>query len=321
MRRLFLALAAASLLSAQTAQTFVIRNAATEQEFNDLANAVLAVSSAKVTARNLETRELGVSGTAPQMRTAEWVLDELDRPASVTPPVAKRLTLETTEPENAVAIFYVDRATTPQGFNELQTALRTLTDVRYVGPSVVKRAIALRGSADQLDFAAWLLTQPDGQATAYTYPRVPDRREYPDNIARVFRYPRAIGVQGFNDFQTMVRTISDARRVYPYAEQRVLFLRDSSEAGDIALWLAAQLDRDLPSATKAMSPVYTMTNGDLIRLFHFDAAMTQQAFRDRATTLRTATGIRRVYPYESARTLAVRGTAAQLTQFESLFQQ
>ena len=323
MRRLhLLALTIASILSAQTTEdrTFLVRNAATEQEFNELALAALTVSTAKVKSNDFATRQLAVTGTVPQLQAAEWVLGELDRPASAAPPVSKRLSLEAKAPGDELGVFYLDPAASTQSVNELLTAVRTLSDIRYVGPYASKHAVALRGTPEQLDFAQWLLS-PTRETPTYTFPREADPRENPpENYVRVFG-ARAKDVQSFNEVQTLIRTITDTRRVYPNIGSRTIFLRGSEEQADLSLWLTAQLDKDLPLASKSSSPSYTMRNGDIVRVFHYNAAMTQADYKTQTTALRTATGIRRFYPYESARTIAARGTPAQMTQLETLFQQ
>lgn len=328
-RFLLLALTFAALVSAQALEERTLRtqNAATPTDFSELSLAVLTVSGAQALSSDA-ARQFTIRGTDTQLQAAEWVLAELDRAASAAPPVTKRITLDGKDEANIVSVFYLSPAISAQSFNELQTAIRTMTDIRYVGPAVQKRALALRGTAEQLDFAAWLLTQPGAEPASYVFPQRPDAKEEAliqrglfDNQVRVFRYANAPTVQVFNEFQTLLRTISDIRRVYPYIEQRTVFVRATPDQMPLARWLTAQLDKKLPTESKSVSEAYTAADGDLVRIFHFDGAMTQAAFRDRATALRTTTGIRRFFPFESARTIAARGTPAQIAQLESLFQQ
>ncbi len=329
-RFLILALTFAALVSAQTLEdrTLRIQNAPTSADFTELSLSVLSASGTQALSTDADARQFTIRGTDAQLQAAQWVLTEMDRPASAAPPVTKRLTLDGKDEANIVTVFYLSPAISPQSFNELQTAIRTMTDIRYVGPAVQRRALALRGTTEQLDFTAWLLAQPGAQPASYVFPLRPDAKEEAliqrglfDNQVRVFRYANAPTVQVFNEFQTLLRTISDIRRVYPYVEQRTIFLRATPDQVPLALWLTAQLDKKLPNESKSVSEAYSTADGDLVRIFQFPGATTQDAFRDRATALRTATGIRRFYPFESARTIAARGTPAQIAQLESLFQQ
>jgi hypothetical protein len=329
-RLLLLVLALATLVSGQALQerTLRIQNAPTPADFTEISLSVISVSGTQAVSSDAEARQFSVRGTDTQLQAAQWALAELDRAASAAPPVTKRFTLDGKDEANVISVFYLSPSLSAQSFNELQTAIRTMTDLRYVGPAVQRHALGLRGTAEQLDFAAWLLAQPSAQPASYVFPQRGDAKEQAriergefDNQVRVFRYLHAPDVQRFNEFQTLVRTITDIRRVYPFIEQRTIFLRATPDQVPMAMWLSAQLDKDLPAATKSISPAYTTADGDLVRIFHFDGTTTQAAFRDRATALRTATGIRRFYPFESGRAIAARGTPAQIAQLESLFQQ
>lgn len=324
MRRLPLltfAVALAGLLSAQATEdrTFRFRSAASEQDFRDLSTAALVISGLKAKSMDVSTGELSVSGPIEQIRMADWVVAELDRPVASTPPPPSNLyTLETKEPENTIRVFYPSQISTNQEFNEVLTAVRTISDIRYVYAYSSHRAVAIRGSREQLELVEWLLNElnRDSPRETYVFPR--NRTE--ENQVRVFRFVRG-DVQQFNEVQTMIRVLTDARRVYPYVGKRAIILRGTEEQVDLARWTLAQLDKDLPLPLKASSEDYAMREGDLVRLFYFDGTMTPQAFTDAGTNIRLATGIRRAFPFPSARTFAVRGTAAQITQAAGLASQ
>jgi len=63
--------------------------------------------------------------------------------------------------DNVVKTFFVTNAATAQEFNEIQTAVRTITDIRRVYPYVAQKAIVVRGDADAVALAEKLIRDLD----------------------------------------------------------------------------------------------------------------------------------------------------------------
>lgn len=323
--RLLSLIALVPLLSAQTPEekTFRLQSAATNQDFQEVATAALVMSDlATAKSSDVVQREFSVSGAAEQIRAAEWVVRELDRPPSSTPlPASALYTFETKQRgnEDTMRVFYPAQISSTQDLNEVSTAIRTISDIRRVAVYVSYRAMVVRGTREQVDFVEWLLAElnRDSPQETFVYPKTGD----PDNQVRVFRYVRAPEVQTFNEVQTMIRTLTDTRRVYPYIGKRAIAMRGSVEQLDMAQWILAQLEKDLPLAQKTTSGNYATKSGDVVKMFYFTGATNQQAFLETGTAFRTATGIRRFYPFTPGRTLAARGTPAQIAQLAAFASQ
>ncbi len=100
------------------------------------------------------------------------------------------------------------------------------------------------------------------------------RRDFTDNVVKTFFVTNAATAQEFNEIQTAVRTITDIRRVYPYAAQKAIVVRGDADA----VALAEKLIRDLD---KPKSEVVI----DVI-IMEANSART----RDLAATIASATG-------------------------------
>ena len=317
--RSFLFFLSAVLACGQATQdrTFRFQSPATDQDFQDLSVAALTVSGLKARTVEVALRELSISGTSEEVRVTAWVIAELDRPAAATPPPPSSiLTFDTKEPDNTIRVFYPAQISSDQDLMEVLTALRTITDVRYLGVYTSHRAVVVRGSREQIDLAEWLLAEVnrDSPQESYVFPKSGRDFQSGENLVRVFRFTRAKDLQQFSEAQTMIRTITDTRRVYPYVSKRAIVLRASEEQLDMTRWLLAQVDKELPFADKSTSGDYNMKSGDVVRLFYYSGGMTTQAFNETQTAMRLATGIRRVFPYASGRMIAARGTAAQIVE-------
>lgn len=69
------------------------------------------------------------------------------------------------------------------------------------------------------------------------------RRDFTDNVVKTFFVTNAATAQEFNEIQTAVRTITDIRRVYPYAAQKAIVVRGDADAVALAEKLIRDLDK------------------------------------------------------------------------------
>jgi general secretion pathway protein D len=75
---------------------------------------------------------------------------------------------------------------------------------------------------------------------------VTKRREYTDEVAKVFYIKNATSVQEFQEIATAIRSVTDLRRVYTYNAQKMLLIR--GEADSVALAEKLIRDMDKPKA-------------------------------------------------------------------------
>ncbi len=329
---LALAAAAASVVagsisfasSAREVKTFRLSPEVTAQDFQDIATAALMMSDL-VTARSSDAarREFTLSGTADQIEAAEWVITELDRPASATPlPPSAFYTLKTKQPanrpaENTMRVFYPGQISSAQDLMEVSTAIRTISDIRRVSMYTSHRAIVVTGTREEVEFVEWISAElnRDVPGEAHLFPKEDSRKE---NSVRIVRFSRAKDLQSFNETQTMIRTLTDMRRVYPHVSRRTILMRGTEEQVDLAKWLVTQVDKELPAAQGSVSAEYATKDGQVVKMFYFNGGTALQTFNETQTSIRTNVGIRQVYPHASYRTLAARGTPAQIAQISTL---
>ncbi len=108
-------------------------------------------------------------GTTEQMALAEWLINELDRPAAVTPQSrdsASHEYLLSGGSENVVRLFYLAPAAAPKRFQEIAAAVRSGTGIRRLFAYNALRALALRGTAEQISLADRLIRELNQPAAA-----------------------------------------------------------------------------------------------------------------------------------------------------------
>src|SRR5262249_45241347 len=131
---------------------------------------------------------------------------------------------------------------TVQEFQEVATAVRTVSEIRRVFTYNGLRAVVVRGTTDQLALAAWLFPELDQSANRqamheYHMPGVDD------NVVRVFYVAHAPTVQQFQEIAKQTRTLSKIRRMFTYNTPRAIIARGTTDQISMAERLIADRDK------------------------------------------------------------------------------
>ena len=211
--------------------------------------------------------------------------------------------------------FYLTHTATTQQFMEVVTGIRTITDIREVSTDVDQKSVRLHATDPQIAMAEWLFNELDSPVAQ---PALPHEYRTPgtsDDVVRVFYVITAPTVQDFQEAATLVRTISDIRRVFTYNARNALMVRGTEAQIGLAEWLVKELAPEPPSSTHR----YEMTaNDDVVRVLRLPHTATVPDFQKAATAIREATQIKRVFTYNAPRAMALRGTADQIALAEKL---
>jgi uncharacterized protein with NAD-binding domain and iron-sulfur cluster len=179
--------------------------------------------------------------------------------------------------------------------------------------------LAVRGTADQIAGTKFLvdeLDQPVGakRTDSRAYQMI-DKGNHGETAMRVFYVPYTSTVQQFQEIATLVRTITETRRVFTYNAPKALVVRGDANQMSAVAWLIQELGTPV-TAEKLFSPLYQMaddTHGEnVVRVFYVKDAATVQAFQQLATQVRTTIKIRRVFTYNATMAMTLRGTADQI---------
>jgi hypothetical protein len=96
-------------------------------------------------------------GTAEQIALAGWLLQQLDEPPSVSAPPAEYRVIGARSP--VIRIVYLANTPTPLEIQETVNAVRSATQLQRVFPNNLRKAIAMRGTADQISRADLLIKE------------------------------------------------------------------------------------------------------------------------------------------------------------------
>ncbi|HLJ51505.1 MAG TPA: hypothetical protein VKU01_36115 [Bryobacteraceae bacterium] len=215
-------------------QVFPLRHVNSVQELQEIAVLVRSELDIRQFMSYDRLRVVVYRGTAAQAKAAEWLLRQLDMPESGTKALKGQEFPEST-PADGIKLFFLNPDHSVQQFQELVNVVRSISDMRFAFTYNSRRALAVRGTSDQITLVGWLLNHLEnsgpGPDASPEY-RVADTRT-PDNVVRVLHLPQTLSDQSFQAAAQNLRITSQARWLFTYAPDRVVAVRGT--ASQIAL--------------------------------------------------------------------------------------
>lgn len=319
------ALSVGVALGQDATRVFQLHHIQTEQDVQEFATMVRTIADLPQLTVDTAQKSMSLRGTAPQIAIAEFLFTDLDRES-----VPDAMTHEFRVPDGAddvVHVFFAPHTATIQQFQEIATTIRTITEIRRVFTYNAPRALAVRGTADQIAAATFLiheLDQPSDakRADSYQYKMV-DTANHGETQVRVFYLPYAATIQDFQEVATTIRTIGEVRRIFTYNSARALIVRGTTDQLAFTGWMVGELGKPVSAGTASTVYNYPASdrNGEnLVRVFYVKNVPNVKAFQELATQIRTSTQIRRIFTYNASMALAMRGNEAQLAKAEQMLQ-
>ena len=228
-------------------RVFFLKNAGTVQNLQEVATTVRSIAEIRRAFTYNAPGAIVFRGSAGQIALAEWLVNNLDIPANVPNSAKRQYPMAAGgDPDNVVRVFYLTHTDTIQSFQELATVVRSIGGMRRLFTYNAPRAIAVRGTAEQIGLAEWLineLDQPVNVASSgkreYTVPGPGD----PDNVVRLFSLTHAGTVQRLQEIALQVRTITQVRRLFTYNATRIIALKGTPGQVEQADQLIRERDR------------------------------------------------------------------------------
>ena len=222
-------------------------------------------------------------------------------------------------------VFHFAHTADARSAQEISTAIRTVLEIQgKVSTDNPPSTLTVTGTPGQLDAAGWVFTELDqeGPANGVAEYALPSGDE---NVLRIFHVTNAQTPQQFMEIATAIRTVGEIRRVFTYNPAKAILMRGTSDQAALFEWLLPLMDRPINSpAQHSVSPQKVIADPKeegATQVFYVGNAQTPQNFMELATVIRSVAGIRRVFTYNDARTMVLRGTPSQLSMAEWFFNQ
>ncbi len=172
-------------------RTYHFANTDTPQGMQEIATVIRTIADIPNLTADTTQRTLTFHSSAGAAALADWLFNELDKPANLppqqTPDLAKHEYRVAGSDDDVVRVFYLTHTETLQNLQEVATVTRSIGGIRRLFTYNAPRAIVWRGTTDQAALAAWLLTELDKPAN----PTDSAVHEFhmagtPENVVRVF---------------------------------------------------------------------------------------------------------------------------------------
>ena len=301
---------------------FHFAHAQTKQDLEEIATVIRRIGDISTASVDTTERVLAVRGSASQMGLSEWLFHELDKPVNRSAEVTYEYRMSDGG-DDVVRVFYLVHTPTIQHLQEIATLVTVVADIRRLYTYNPPRAVVVRGTADQIGLAAWLLNELD-KPTDRKPSEKPATSEYRligggDDVVRVFYLAHTETVRDFQELFTLIRTITDIRQAFAYNAPRAVAVRATASQMAFAEWLFSELDKP-PDSSKHE---YRLAGGgdDVVRIFYLPQAETVQRLEELLYKVRAATGARRSFMYSASRVLALRATAEQVAVADRLIRE
>jgi type II secretory pathway component GspD/PulD (secretin) len=237
----------AVLAFGQTERVFYLTHTDSPQALMGVNNIVRAMADVQAT-HDATKKTLSVQGNPEQIALVEWMLSELDRPAAALPGTVPAIHPYRDERgvDQVVRVFGMAYAVSPLSLQELTNMVRSISDMQRVFPYNSLKLLVMRGSADQMAMAEWLLQQfdrPPGSPPVDTGTRDIHLTSTIVQTARVFYLTHNQSPQELVSVVAQLREATKVQRAYPYNALRAIAIRGSSDQIAAIERLVRELDR------------------------------------------------------------------------------
>jgi type II secretory pathway component GspD/PulD (secretin) len=145
------------------ARVFYLANAETPYDLQQIATLVRSMADTRRISTYSSPKAMTVRGTPTQIALAEWLVKALDMTESqrANAQFAAHDYRPTGNGDDVVRVFYLNRAATAERLQEIATQVRSMTEAQRLFTYTTPRALAIRGTADQIALADRLIKERD----------------------------------------------------------------------------------------------------------------------------------------------------------------
>jgi hypothetical protein len=133
---------------------FQVVSPSTDQEFQQMAMAARGIVNVRRVFTLNSPKEIGVRGDGNQIAAVEWLLNQLDHPATAVPQEYR----DDTQADNLIHVFYLNPSLSVPDLQKAATSVRTSADIRQVFTYDPRRVVAVSGTASQIEKAKDVLS-------------------------------------------------------------------------------------------------------------------------------------------------------------------
>jgi hypothetical protein len=242
-------------LDGETARVFRFAHADSPQQRQEIVNAIRSVAEVQRIVIDNRAGAVALRGTPEQLDLSAWVFGELDRAPAATAATVVEPHQIPGDYAPQVRAFFLAHGGNPEKIQEIVNTVRSVADVQRLVAYDPNSVLVLRGNADQVELAAWIIRnldkpagpQSEAKPLEYTFT---DSSPRPATAVRMFRLSHSTTPQAMQDLVNAIRAIGDVQRVMVDTAIATVTMRGTPAQAAMATWLVQELDK-APAAPKA----------------------------------------------------------------------
>jgi hypothetical protein len=212
-------------------QDHVLRLSDPQQNLLEAATLIRSMAEIGELTVDAEHGSISLRGTPEQNALADWLFEHLTQPTSD----AKHEYRPEPSADDVVRIIFLKRAYQVRDLQEVSVVVRTVGSIMRLFAYNPQRALAIRGTEEQIALAEWLIDKLD-QPTA---PQGPVLHQFllktsDDNILRVFYMPDTTSPARLNEMSVQIRVGTKSQRIFAYPRLRAIVMRANASQVDAA---------------------------------------------------------------------------------------
>jgi type II secretory pathway component GspD/PulD (secretin) len=218
----------------------------------------------------------------------------------------------------AARVFRFAHAESPQQRQEIVNAVRSVAELERAVVDDRAGAMAVRGTPEQLDLAAWIVGELDRAPSAPAATVMESHQVTGDYLpqTRAFFLAHAGSPQTIQGIVNAVRSVAEVQRVVAYNANSALVLRGSSDQMALAAWIIRNLDKPAGVQSEAKPLEYTYNDASprpatAVRMYRMAHATTPQAMQELVNAVRSIAEVQRVTIHTATATVTLRATPTQ----------
>jgi hypothetical protein len=212
---------------------YFLAHVETPQDLQESINAIRSIADIQRFFPVNVAKAILARGTPAQAELASWLVGELDQPAGSLKPGRRDHPFPSDPRSNFVQLYVLANTAHPSAIQQIVNGTRSIADIQRCFPYNSRRVLLMRGSAQQILLADWVLDQldrPAGTAVAAN----PGEFQYNDgpsgtSVARVFFPQTADTPQKLQAITNEVRTATEIQRAYPVDQPNAIVLRGTPD--------------------------------------------------------------------------------------------
>jgi hypothetical protein len=214
-------------------EIFELKNASLQVNLQELLTNLRTVADIQKIYQSTAPRILIMRADASHIASAEFMVSQLDQPAGARQTPTIQTYQMTGANSDTVIVYGLANAASDRDLQEILTTLRTVLDIQKIYQQSAPKLLAIRGSADQIQMAEWLIPKLDVLTASASGNEAP-MPGGKDDVVRVYYLAQPMDTQGLNNLLNSIHKTAMIMKAYIRTTPPVVVVRGTADQVAVA---------------------------------------------------------------------------------------